>query len=101
MGIGGRIRLSRRITLNGEYVYVLPNQLPDNFKNALSIGIDLETGGHVFQLHFTNTNSMSEYAVVTQTENNWGKNAVRFGFNVSRVFTLFEKKQPIKTPLMR
>lgn len=93
LGVGGRIRLSRRITFNGEYVYVLPNQLASNYKNSLSIGFDVETGGHVFQFHFTNSTSMSEYGFITQTENNWGKNAVRFGFNVSRVFTLFDPKK--------
>ncbi len=92
MGIGGRIRLNRRTTFNAEYIYVLPNQLAPNFKNCLSIGVDIETGGHVFQLHFTNSNSMSEYSYITQTENNWGKNAVRFGFNVSRVFTMYDTK---------
>lgn len=97
VGIGGRIRLTRRMTFNAEYVYVLPNQLAPNFKNSMSVGLDIETGGHVFQLHFTNSTSMSEYGFITQTENNWGKNAVRFGFNVSRVFTLWgEKKDEIK-----
>ena len=97
LGIGGRIRLTRRMTFNAEYVYVLPNQLAPNFKNSMSVGLDIETGGHVFQLHFTNSTSMSEYGFITQTENNWGKNAVRFGFNVSRVFTLWGgKKDEIK-----
>jgi hypothetical protein len=92
MGIGGRVRLNRRTTFNAEYIYVLPNQLGDGYKNSLSIGVDIETGGHVFQLHFTNSNSMSEYSYITQTEKNWGKNAVRFGFNVSRVFTMYDTK---------
>ena len=97
LGIGGRVRLTRRMTFNAEYVYVLPNQLAPNFKNSMSVGLDIETGGHVFQLHFTNSTSMSEYGFITQTENNWGKNAVRFGFNVSRVFTLWgDKKDQVK-----
>ena len=82
MGIGGRIRLNRRTTFNAEYIYVLPNQLGEGYKNSLSIGFDIETGGHVFQLHFTNSTSMSEYSYITQTEKNWGKDAIRFGFNV-------------------
>ena len=90
MGVGGRIRLNRRTTFNAEYIYVLPNQLGDGYKNSLSIGVDIETGGHVFQLHFTNSTSMSEYSYITQTDRNWGKNAIRFGFNVSRVFTMYE-----------
>lgn len=92
MGIGGRVRLNKRLTLNAEYVYVLPNQLDPQYKNSLSVGLDIETGGHVFQLHFTNSPSMSEYAYVTQTPADWGAQAVRFGFNVSRVFTLWGKK---------
>jgi hypothetical protein len=100
LGVGGRVRLSRRVTFNGEYVYLLPNQIT-GAKNSLSVGLDIETGGHVFQLHFTNSTSMSEYAFVTQNDANWGKNAVRFGFNVSRVFTLIDKKgekdkQPVR-----
>lgn len=91
LGVGGRVRISRRVTLNGEYVYLLPNQLADA-KNSLSLGFDIETGGHVFQFHFTNSPSMSEYAFVTQNDENWHKNSVRFGFNVSRVFTLIDKK---------
>lgn len=90
MGIGGRIRLNRRTTFNAEYIYVLPNQLGDGYKNSLSVGFDIETGGHVFQLHFTNSLSMSEYSYITQTDAAWGKNAIRFGFNVSRVFTMYE-----------
>ncbi len=93
LGVGGRIRLTRRMTFNAEYIYVLPNQLAPEFKNSLSVGLDIETGGHVFQLHFTNSTSMSEYGFITQTENSWGKNAVRFGFNVSRVFTLWDPKK--------
>jgi hypothetical protein len=93
LGVGGRVRLNRRVTFNGEYVYVPTGQLAAGMSNSLSLGFDIETGGHVFQLHFTNSTSMSEYAVVTQTENPWGKNAVRFGFNVSRVFTLWDDKK--------
>ena len=92
LGIGGRVRLNKRLTFNAEYIYVLPNQLDPQYKNSLSIGLDIETGGHVFQLHFTNSPSMSEYAFITQTPADWGANAVRFGFNVSRVFTLWGKK---------
>ena len=96
MGIGGRIRLNKRLTFNAEYIYVLPNQLDPQYKNSLSVGLDIETGGHVFQLHFTNSPSMSEYAFVTQTPADWGANAIRFGFNVSRVFTVWGGKDKMK-----
>ena len=94
LGAGGRIRLSKRVSLTGEYMYVMPNQLLPQYKNMLSVGVDIETGGHVFQLHFTNSPSMSEYSFTTQNETDFfGSNGIRFGFNVSRVFTLWDAKK--------
>ena len=83
-----RIKLSKRLALNTEYIYVFENQLADGYRNALSIGFDIETGGHVFQLHFTNSTSMIEKGFVTETVGNWLNGDIHFGFNVSRVFTL-------------
>ncbi|MCB0581454.1 MAG: hypothetical protein KDD10_19350, partial [Phaeodactylibacter sp.] len=60
LGTAGRIKLSKRVALNAEYIYVLPDQLAPGFRNSFSIGFDIETGGHVFQLHFTNSTSMIE-----------------------------------------
>ena len=88
LAAGGRVKLSRRIALNAEYIYVLPNQLAPGFRNSLSIGFDIETGGHIFQLHFTNSTSMNEPGFITETTGDWGFGDVHFGFNVSRVFTL-------------
>jgi len=59
----------------------------------LSIGFDIETGGHVFQLHFSNTAGMNERAFLTETTNNWSKFQVSFGFNLSRVFQLKHGKK--------
>ncbi len=99
LGVGGRVRLSRRITFNAEYIWNLPNQLQkiegqtEAVKfDPLSVGVDIETGGHVFQLHFTNATSMSEYGFVTRTTDDFFKGKIRFGFNVSRVFTIFDPK---------
>lgn len=83
-----RIKLSKRVAINAEYIYVLPNQLADGYHNSLSIGFDIETGGHVFQLHFTNSTSMIEKGFVTETVGDWLDGGVHFGFNVSRVFSL-------------
>jgi Membrane bound beta barrel domain (DUF5777) len=88
LGVGGRIRLSRRMTFNFEYIPVF-TKLNDVQGNSLSVGLDVETGGHVFQFHFTNSDSMAEYKYVAGTEKNWSADAVRFGFNVSRVFTVW------------
>ncbi len=90
MGIAGRIRLTRRVTLNAEYYYVLPNQLAPQYVNVLSLGFDIETGGHVFQLHFTNSADMTYKGFITETTDRWfgSPNGIRFGFNISRVFTV-------------
>lgn len=57
-------------------------------QNPLSVGFDFETGGHVFQLHFSNTNGLNERAFIKETNDNWGKGEIHFGFNLSRVFTV-------------
>ena len=92
VGVGGRLRLSRRISFTWDYFYVL-NPLSDNaYQNPLSVGFDIETGGHVFQLHFSNATGMNERAFITETTGKWGKGEVRFGFNLSRVFQIKKKK---------
>lgn len=88
LGAAGRIKLSKRIALNAEYIYLLPNQVADGTNNSLSAGFDIETGGHVFQLHFTNSTSMIEKGFITETTNSWSNGGIHFGFNVSRVFTV-------------
>ncbi len=92
LAIGGRLKLTNRVTFNGEYIYVLPNQISQPFTNSLSIGFDIETGGHVFQLHFTNSRSMVEKGFITDTTGNWLDGDIHFGFNISRVFTLKKRK---------
>ncbi|MBD0332485.1 MAG: hypothetical protein ICV66_07500 [Chitinophagaceae bacterium] len=93
LGFGGRIKLSKRISLNADYYYVT-NQNPDiELHNPLSIGFDIETGGHVFQLHFTNARGMNERAFLTETTNDWGKGDIQFGFNISRAFQIGHRKK--------
>ena len=88
LAVAGRVKLSRRVALNAEYVYLLPDQLLPGYRSALSIGFDIETGGHVFQLHFTNATSMIEKGFIAETSGNWADGGIHFGFNVSRVFTV-------------
>lgn len=94
LGTAGRIKLSKRIAINAEYIYVLPDQLAPGYRNSLSVGFDIETGGHVFQLHFTNSTSLVEKGFITETTGNWLDGDVHFGFNVSRVFTLRTPRKP-------
>ena len=97
LGLGGRVKLNRRIAITGEYYYRLNNTdlLVDGQKtyNALSLGVDIETGGHVFQLMLTNCSGMTERTFVGQTTDQWGKGQLHFGFNISRVFTIVKPKE--------
>jgi hypothetical protein len=92
LGFGGRLRLSRRLSLTWDYFHAY-NPLKDAvYQDPISVGIDIETGGHVFQLHFTNATGMNERAFITETTGRWGKGEVRFGFNLSRVFQIKKNK---------
>jgi len=84
LGSGGRMKLTKRLSLNLEYVYNFDK--PDFYKNPLSVGLDLETGGHIFQLLFTNSQPMTESGYITQAAGDWGKGDFFFGFNLYRVF---------------
>lgn len=92
LGIGSRLKLSKRVAFVADYHYALAGLNKDVYKNPLSLGFDIETGGHVFQLHFSNATGMNEKAFVTNTTNSWGSGEVRFGFNLSRVFTIGKNK---------
>jgi hypothetical protein len=91
MGIGGRIKLSKRISLNAEYYYVvkpIPDRASVTTYNPLSLGIDIETGGHVFQIIVTNSLGMIEKSFIGETTEQWRNGGIHLGFNISRVFTL-------------
>jgi hypothetical protein len=105
LGTGGRYKLSQRITLSAEYYYSLVDmeeegeddddyvgvaQKPYPYRNALSLGVDIETGGHVFQLHFTNARGMVEKQFIGQNMGSWGKGDIFYGFNIARTFS-FDK----------
>lgn len=100
VGLGGRIKLSNRISLTGEYYYVVPGTTLRDTHNALTLGIDIETGGHVFQLLFSNSTGITERTVIGQTTGEWARNDhngrftsdIHFGFNISRVFTIVRPK---------
>ena len=85
VGLGARHKLTSRISLNAEYFLQLKKE---NSINPLSLGIDIETGGHVFQLHLSNSAAMFERAFIHETNGEWSNGDIYFGFNISRVFTL-------------
>jgi len=88
IGIGGRQKLTKRVSVNAEYYYQIPGYKLTGTTDCFSLGFDLETGGHVFQLHFTNSPGMTERSFISETKGKWSKGDVLFGFNISRVFTI-------------
>lgn len=99
LGGGGRIKLTKRLSFNVEYYHILPISLVagqeyriSGTKNSLAVGFDIETGGHVFQLHFTNSTGMTEKTFITETTGDFFKGDIHFGFNLSRVFTIKNKR---------
>jgi hypothetical protein len=90
-GMGARYKLTKRMSVNAEYFYnINPNgkYLKNRTYNSASIGIDLETGGHVFQIMLTNSLGMREGTFIPMTTDSWLDKGIHLGFNISRVFTL-------------
>jgi len=90
LGIGGRLKLSKRTAFVVDYHPILAGREPGT-TDPISAGFDIETGGHVFQLHFSNAAGMNEKAFVTGTTDKFFKGDIRFGFNLSRVFQVRKK----------
>jgi|SRR5665647_1115994 len=88
LGIGGRYKISKRININVEYYYQLPDTKSPGSRNVFAFGVDIGTGGHVFQLHFSNSVGLTEKSFISETTGQWDKSDILFGFNISRVFQL-------------
>lgn len=101
LGFGGRFKITKRLTFNAEYIWRVPPQKTslafDNYKDAFSMGIDIETGGHVFQLTLSNSRGMFDKAYLTETVGSWGAGDIHFGFNLIRNFTIGGKKENKKS----
>jgi hypothetical protein len=93
LGVGGRIKTNARMALTFDYFLVPGKQLVDH-NNSLSLGVDIETGGHVFQLHISNSRGLNERQFISGTNGRWDQGDLFFGFNLSRVFTLRAPKMP-------
>ncbi|TDH24102.1 hypothetical protein EXU57_16070 [Segetibacter sp. 3557_3] len=101
IGIGGRQKISKRVSINAEYYYVLPEYKMPGTRNSLSFGVDIETGGHVFQLHFSNSMGMTERTFIAETDGRWGDGDIHFGFNIARVFVIGKKNKANRLKLMQ
>lgn len=86
IGMGGRYKFAKRWSLNIDYAAHLNRSSSSPFRDPLSIGVDLETGGHVFQMHFSSSQGMHEAGFLGNSTGDWGRGDVFFGFNLLRVF---------------
>jgi hypothetical protein len=90
IGISMRQRISKRVNITGEYFYRIDKL--EGYHDPLTFGLDIETGGHVFQLHVTNSTGMTERTFINETTGSWTNKDLRFGFNLVRAFTLKKPK---------
>ncbi len=90
IGISMRQRISKRVNITGEYFYRIDKLA--GYHDPLTFGLDIETGGHVFQLHVTNATGMTERTFINETTGSWSGKDIRFGFNLVRAFTLKKPK---------
>ncbi|MFK7971690.1 MAG: DUF5777 family beta-barrel protein [Bacteroidia bacterium] len=94
LGLAGRYKLTKSTSINVEYFHLLSPFTSADVTNNLTVGFDIETGGHVFQLVFSNTRAMTENLFITQSTGQWGNGDIHFGFNIHRTFNLIDRKKP-------
>lgn len=96
-----RVKITNRMAITLEYCYRINNYSPSNFTNdpsksiyynSFGVGWEIETGGHVFQMHVTNSMGINENQFIPYTTSSWKSKGIRIGFNISRVFTLGKPK---------
>lgn len=88
VGAGTRYKFAKRLSVNLEYAarLNLPEDQTSIYHNPLTVGLDIETGGHVFQLVFSNSQPMNDVAIFSNAGGDWTKGSLYFGFNMYRVF---------------
>ena len=99
MGVGGRLRFSKRVALVVDYFVPFRDEESKDyyasrgteFYNSLGVGVEIETGGHVFHLNFTNSTAILENQFIPETVTTWTQGQFRWGFNISRRFSLGRK----------
>ncbi len=97
-GFSGRYKVTKRVAITFEYAHRINKYSLKygEYHDPIGIGVDLETGGHVFQLHFTNQFGMNEAQYIPYTTSNFWKGDIRLGFNISRVFSIGGKDKSTK-----
>jgi hypothetical protein len=83
-----RYKVTQRMAITAEYGWRATDYTKTRYYDSFGIGVDIETGGHVFQMHLTNSFGLTENQFFTRTTDNWGDGGIRLGFNISRVFSI-------------
>ena len=84
LGGGGSVKLSKKISFNVEYLYRFEDEI--DYVNPLSASIDLDTGGHLFQIVISNGQQMYDQAIITNPTGDWAEGSLYLGFNLVRGF---------------
>jgi hypothetical protein len=101
LAAGGRVKVSGSVAIQAEYNWIIPGQISSpiggqKVRDSFSLGVDVETGGHVFQIHVTNSRGIIEKMFVSETNGDITKGDLHIGFNISRVFTIYDKHKQRK-----
>lgn len=94
LGFSGRHKISKRMAITFEYFYQFNNNTQEVNYNPFGVGLEIETGGHVFQLVFANSQAMIEKQFITETSGDFFDGDIHFGFNLTRAFHLKKNKTP-------
>ena len=84
LATSGSVKISKKVSANIEYLHRFEDKI--QYKNPLSIGIDLDTGGHLFQIMVSNVQQMYDQAIITNPVGDWSKGNIYLGFNLIREF---------------
>lgn len=97
LGMGGRLKFTKSLSLIADYTWVngldRPDDLDANYTNPFGVGLEIQTGGHVFSLNFMNARYITANNFIPNTTSSWGDGEVRFGFTISRNFFLGPREQ--------
>lgn len=98
IGAGGRVKVSRSVSINAEYNWIIPGQISSTIggqkvRDSFALGVNIETGGHVFQIHVTNSRGIIEKMIFTETNGDITKGDLHIGFNISRVFNVYDRNK--------
>ncbi|WP_298540170.1 DUF5777 family beta-barrel protein [uncultured Aquimarina sp.] len=93
VGVGSRVKLTKRVSINGEYFYTANPLESIDASNSIAFGVDIETGGHVFQIILSNSITMIEKSFITESTDDFFEGDIHLGFNISRAFQIGNKKK--------